>query len=256
LTNASTARQDALGRLIVALDVPTASAALALTARLRGHVGLVKVGLELFSAEGPSLVRTLVDEQARVFLDLKVHDIPNTARGAARAVARLGVSMMTVHASGGTKMMQAAAEGAREGAAGAQPLLLGVTALTSLGSDNLAEIGWGGSPSEVVLRLAALAQSAGLGGVVASPQEAAPIRERFGPDFAIVTPGIRPQAASLDDQARAAAPGAAIAAGADFLVIGRPITQASDPVAAADAVVAEMAIAWESRGLEVTRERN
>jgi orotidine-5'-phosphate decarboxylase len=244
----------AIERLIVALDVPSSQTALDLAGRLRDHVGLFKVGLELFSAEGPALVRTLIAEGARVFLDLKLHDIPNTVRGATRAAARLGVSMMTFHASGGVRMMQAAAEGVREGAAsGRVPLVLGVTALTSLTSEDLGELGWSTSSEDVVLRLARLARSAGLDGVVASPQEACAIRKDLGPGFLIVTPGIRPAAASHDDQARAATPRTALESGADYLVVGRPITQAADPASAADAIVEEMRLARVTRNLEATR---
>ena len=247
--------QEAAKKLIVALDVPSADAALDLAARLRGHVGLFKVGLELFSAEGPGLVRTLVAKGDRIFLDLKLHDIPNTVRAAARTIATLGVRMMTVHASGGVKMMQAAAEGAREGASGSQaPLVLGVTALTSLTSQDLVELGWSGSSEDVVLRFAGLARSAGLDGVVASPNEAALIRKNLGPGFAIVTPGIRPAGASRDDQARAASPRAAIESGADFLVVGRPITQSPGPAGAADAIVEEMKLARSSRSPEAVHE--
>jgi orotidine-5'-phosphate decarboxylase len=241
-------------RLIVALDVPSSQTALDLAGRLRGHVGLFKVGLELFSAEGPALVRALTAEGARIFLDLKLHDIPNTVRGAARAAARLGVTMATVHASGGLRMMQAAAQGAREGSAGGRvPLVLGVTALTSLTSEDLGQIGWSDSSEDVVLRLAGLARSAGLDGVVASPQEACAIRKNLGPGFLIVTPGIRPVTASQEDQARAATPRAALDSGADYLVVGRPITQASDPASAADAIVEEMRLARLPRSLEATR---
>lgn len=227
-------------RLIVALDVSSADAALLLADHLRSHVGVFKVGLELYSAQGPELVRELVNRGARVFLDLKLHDIPHTVRGAARELASLGVSIMTVHASGGRAMMQAALEGARAAGAGQPPLVIGVTALTSLAESDLADVGWRESPEAVVLRLAGLAQLAGLGGVVASPQEAAAIRRGCGPGFTIVTPGIRPASASRDDQARASTPEAAIRAGADFLVVGRPITQSPDPVAAARAIAQEI----------------
>jgi orotidine-5'-phosphate decarboxylase len=231
-------------RLIVALDVPSAEAALRLADDLRGHVGAFKVGLELYSAQGPALVREMVRRGARVFLDLKLHDIPNTVRGAARELAGLGVSMITVHASGGRAMMQSALEGARSGAGGGRPpMALGVTALTSLAEGDLANIGWRESSESVVLRLASLAQSAGLDGVVASPQEAAAIRRACGPRFAIVTPGIRPAEAARDDQARASTPESAILAGADYLVVGRPITQSPDPVAAARAIAQEIAAA-------------
>ncbi len=235
-------------KLIVALDVPTSDAALLLADQLRGHAGVFKVGLELFSAQGPALVREMVERGARVFLDLKLHDIPNTVRGAAREVARLGVSMITIHAAGGRAMMKAALEGAQEGAgAGQPPLALAVTALTSLADHDLMDIGWRESSETVVLRLASLAQASALGGVVASPQEAASIRRNCGPGFAIVTPGIRPAAASRDDQARASTPEAAIRAGADFLVVGRPITQAPDPVDAARAIVREIETALGAR---------
>ena len=235
-------------KLIVALDVSSAEAALLLVDHLRGHVGVFKVGLELYSAEGPALVRELVSRGARIFLDLKLHDIPNTVSGAARQLANLGVSIMTVHASGGRAMMQAALEGAQSGAiAGQPPLVIGVTALTSLAESDLADIGWREAPEAVVLRLAALAQAASLKGVVASPQEAAAIRRSCGPGFAILTPGIRPASASLDDQARASTPEAAIRAGADFLVVGRPITQSPDPVAAARAIAHEIETALASR---------
>jgi len=235
-------------KLIVALDVSSAEGALLLAENLRSHVGVFKVGLELYSARGPALVRELVNRGARVFLDLKLHDIPSTVRGAARELASLGVSIMTVHASGGRAMMQAALEGAQSGAtAGQAPLVIGVTALTSLAESDLADIGWRESPQSVVLRLAALAQDAELNGVVASPQEAAAIRQSCGPGFAIVTPGIRPASASRDDQARASTPEAAIRAGADYLVVGRPITQSPDPVAAARAIVDEIETALASQ---------
>jgi orotidine-5'-phosphate decarboxylase len=235
-------------KLIVALDVPSSEAALVLADQLRGHAGVFKVGLELFSAQGPALVRQLVGRGARVFLDLKLHDIPNTVRGAAREMARLGVSIMTVHAAGGRAMMQAALEGARSGAGDGQPpMVIGVTALTSLAGSDLADIGWRESPEAVVLRLASLAQAAGLDGVVASPQEAASVRRNCGPGFVIVTPGIRPADASRDDQARASTPEAAMRAGADFLVVGRPITQSPHPAAAARAIADQIEVALESR---------
>jgi len=243
--------QAAVEKLIVALDVPTTEAALRLAARLRGRAGWLKVGLELFSAAGPSAVHELVRQGSRVFLDLKLHDIPNTVRRAAREAARLGVSMLDVHATGGRQMMQAAREGAREGAGGAPPRVLGVTVLTSLANGDLAEIGWQGSSEVTVMRLARLAQLAGLEGVVASPQEAAALRRALGPDFVIVTPGIRPVAAARNDQARAGTAEMAIRAGADFLVVGRPITQAPDPAAAADAMLEEIARAHVLRQPEV-----
>ena len=243
-------------KLIVALDVPSASAALEMAERLRGFVGCFKVGLELFSAEGPTLVRELVRRGDHVFLDLKLHDIPNTVRGAAREAARLGVNMFTVHAAGGRGMMTAAAEGAREGAGEAgPPLVLGVTVLTSLTNADLTEIGWKESSLAGATRLARLAQASGLGGVVASPQEAAFIRQNLGAGFAIVTPGIRPAAAARHDQARSATPQAAIRAGADHLVVGRPITQAADPAAAASSIAQEISKALAARSPEASHGR-
>jgi len=255
-------------KLIVALDLPSSNAATQMAERLRGHVGMFKVGSELFTAEGPVPVRYLVTAGHRVFLDLKFHDIPNTVRAAARQAAELGVSMVNLHASGGRKMMEAALEGARSlagesrgpqkpgaalpepatGNAGrpqgpplqARPKVLAVTILTSLDGRDLEELGILGRPVEAVVRLARLAQSAGLDGVVASPREISALRQACGPDFLIVTPGIRPASAATDDQARIASPASAIAAGADYLVVGRPITGAPDPVAAADEIVAEM----------------
>jgi orotidine-5'-phosphate decarboxylase len=255
-------------KLIVALDLPSGNAATRMAERLEGHVGMFKVGSELFTAEGPVPVRYLVTTGHRVFLDLKFHDIPNTVRAAAREAAELGVSMVNVHASGGRKMMEAALEGACsalrsvsrrmrgsalgspvQGTAGtvaaneARPKVLAVTILTSLESQELEELGISGTPVEAVIRLARLAQSAGLDGVVASPREISALREACGSDFLIVTPGIRPASAATNDQARIATPASAIAAGADYLVVGRPITGAPDPVAAADAIVAEMGAA-------------
>jgi orotidine-5'-phosphate decarboxylase len=231
-------------KLIVALDLPSGNAATRMAERLQGHAGMFKVGSELFTAEGPVPVRYLVTTGQRVFLDLKFHDIPNTVRAAARQAAELGVSMVNVHASGGRKMLEAALEGARcvgtVAGNGTRPKVLAVTILTSLESQDLEELGISGPPLEAVIRLARLAQSAGLDGVVASPRETSAIRSACGSRFLIVTPGIRPASAAADDQARIATPASAIAAGADYLVVGRPITGAPDPVAAADAIVAEM----------------
>jgi orotidine-5'-phosphate decarboxylase len=243
-------------KLIAALDVPSAAAAIDLADRLRAYVGCFKIGLELFSAEGPPLVHELVRRGNRVFLDLKLHDIPNTVRGAAREAARLGVTMFTVHAAGGRGMMTAAAEGAREGAGDGQPpLVLGVTVLTSLTNADLTEIGWNESSLATATRLARLAHASGLGGVVASPHEAAFIRQNLGAGFAIVTPGIRPAASARHDQARSATPQAAIRAGADFLVVGRPITQAADPAAAASAIADEITKALAARKPEASHGR-
>ena len=232
-------------KLIVALDLPNGDAATRMAERLHRHAGMFKVGSELFTAEGPVPVRYLVTTGQKVFLDLKFHDIPNTVRAAAREAAELGVSVVNVHASGGRKMMEAALEGVRSAGIGpgdeARPRVLAVTILTSLESQDLEDVGISGMPVEAVIRLARLAQSAGLDGVVASPREISALRQACGPDFLIVTPGIRPASAATNDQARIATPASAIAAGADYLVVGRPITGAPDPAAAADAIVAEMA---------------
>jgi orotidine-5'-phosphate decarboxylase len=231
-------------RILVALDVPTARDALALAGTLRGAVGGFKVGMELFTAAGPDVVRALVGEGDRVFLDLKFHDIPNTVAGAVRSAASLGVWMMNVHASGGLPMLDAAREAAEAAAGpdGKRPLVIAVTALTSLDADTLASVGVAAAPKAHVLRLATLAQAAGLDGVVASAQEAAELRQAMGPEFLIVTPGIRGGAAATaaDDQVRTATPAGAIAAGASYLVIGRPITAAADPRQAAQAIATEI----------------
>jgi len=245
--NAMSARE----RLIVALDLPSADAATRLAERLRGHAGMFKIGSELFTAEGPPLARRLAGTGLKVFLDLKFHDIPNTVRAAARQAALAGVSMLNVHALGGLKMMQAALEGARaaegKGDPQSRPLVLAVTVLTSLETSDLQEIGLAGTAEEAVVRLARLAQRAGLDGVVASAREIAAIRAACGPRLVIVTPGIRPASAATHDQARIATPGYAIEAGADYLVVGRPITEAPDPAGAAEAIVAEMQKALDSR---------
>jgi len=223
-------------RLIVALDLPQGDAARALVERLAGHVGLFKVGSQAFTAAGPELVREIVGRGEKVFLDLKFHDIPNTVAGAVASASRLGVSLVDVHGLGGRAMMEAAV--------GALPAmgtrLLAITILTSHDEETLGEIGVNGSMAESVRRLAQLARDAGADGVVASPHEVALVREACGSDFLIVTPGIRPAGAALGDQARAATPAAALAAGADYVVVGRPITGAADPAAAADAIVREM----------------
>jgi orotidine-5'-phosphate decarboxylase len=226
-------------RLIVALDVPGVAEADALVERLAGHVGMFKVGSQLFSAGGIDVVRRLVARGERVFLDLKYHDIPNTVAGAVAAAARLGVTLVDVHALGGSAMIAAAAKAK----AGQAQRLLAITILTSHDAATLAELGLGGSVQEAVVRLARLAQKAGADGVVASPHEVALIRDACGPGFLVVTPGIRPVGARLGDQARAATPAAALAAGCDYIVVGRPILEAADPAAAADAIVDEIASA-------------
>ena len=216
-------------KIIVALDYPDARSAQEMAARFDPAWCRVKVGKELFTAAGPALVDTLVARGFGVFLDLKFHDIPNTVASACKAAARLGVWMMNVHASGGRAMMQAACDALAGGAQ--RPKLIAVTVLTSMAQNDLADIGMQGRPDEAVLRLARLAQSAGLDGVVCSAQEAHALRAVCGAEFNLVTPGIRPSDGAQDDQYRVMTPRAAVEAGADYLVIGRPITQAADPVA-------------------------
>ena len=229
--------------ILVALDVESAESALASAARVRGAVGGLKIGKQLFTAEGPALVRSLVERGDRIFLDLKYHDIPNTVAGAVRAASALGVWMVNVHASGGLKMMQAARQAVDESAAtsGHRPLVIGVTVLTSMDEDTLRSVGVSRPVADQVSALAAMAQDAGLDGVVASPQEIAVIRMRCGPDFRIVTPGIRsgPPVAG-DDQARTLSAAEAVALGANYLVIGRPILKAADPAAAAREIAASL----------------
>jgi orotidine-5'-phosphate decarboxylase len=216
-------------RVIVALDVPDADAALALAGRLDPKLCRVKVGKELFVAAGPAVVARLQERGFEVFLDLKFHDIPNTVAGACRSAARIGVWMLNVHASGGEAMMRAARD-AVEGVA-RPPLLIGVTILTSIDDAALAAIGFSGSAMDNVERLARLARASGLDGVVCSAQEAPLIRKAAGEDFILVTPGIRLKDDSKDDQARIVTPAEAVRLGANYLVIGRPITQAADPSA-------------------------
>jgi orotidine-5'-phosphate decarboxylase len=225
-------------RLIVALDVSTAAVARKIVAAVGDSARTYKVGMQLYTAAGPSMVRELVDAGHRVFLDLKYHDIPNTVAAAVREAAHLGVSMLTVHASGGGKMLQAAVDAAQ--ATEPDLLVLAVTVLTSLDDAELGKIGVRGGVQDQVLRLAALALANGCKGVVASAQEAAALREELGRDFAIVTPGVRPAGSGHDDQMRVVTPAEAISAGASHIVVGRPITAASDPAAEARAILAQI----------------
>lgn len=225
-------------RVIVALDFPGADQALAFAARLDPAQCRLKVGFELFTAAGPAVVEALVARGFDVFLDLKFHDIPNTVASACAAAARLGAWMVNVHALGGTSMMRAAREAVDH--APRRPLLIAVTVLTSHSAAELGEIGLGAEPRSQVLRLARLAQDAGLDGVVCSAQEAGALRTACGPQFCLVTPGIRPAGSAAGDQQRILTPRMAVEQGSHYLVVGRPITQAADPVAALAAISAEI----------------
>jgi orotidine-5'-phosphate decarboxylase len=240
-----------MNRILAALDVPTAREAVSMADRVRTHVAGLKVGSQLFTAEGPSLVRELVDRGDRIFLDLKFHDIPNTVAEAVRSAALLGVWMVNVHASGGMKMMKAAREAADQaaGTRGSRPFVIAVTVLTSFDEDSLRATGVNRPIAAHVQALAAMAQDAGLDGVVASPHEIAVIRARCGSQFQIVTPGIRAGAVSPgDDQARTMTAADAVRAGATYVVVGRPILRAADPGAAA----ADIAAAIDNNELRAT----
>ncbi|HZT76517.1 MAG TPA: orotidine-5'-phosphate decarboxylase [Vicinamibacterales bacterium] len=231
-----------MDQLLVALDLDTAAEARAMADRLRGAVGGFKIGSRLFTSEGPAFVEELASRGDRVFLDLKFHDIPNTVAGAVTAATRLGVWMLNVHAAGGSTMLRAARDAAHEEAARRSrpaPLVIAVTMLTSLSAESLGEIGIGEAMTSQVGRLAALAQTSGLDGVVASPQEIDLIRRRCGAKFAIVTPGIRGASDKKGDQSRTMSAAEALEAGATYLVVGRPIIAAKDPRAAAERLVAE-----------------
>ncbi len=232
------ASAQAANRLIVALDFPAADEAAHLAALLRGHVGVFKIGLELIYADGLSLMRKLVDDGQQIFLDAKLLDIPNTVERAAASAARLGAAFLTVHGTDRKTL-----DAAMKGRGSAATKLLAITVLTSLDEADLREQHIGLTPAELVLRRARLADDAGFDGVVASAREAAAIRAELGDALLIVTPGIRPAGAEIADQSRVVTPAAAIASGADYLVVGRPISGAADPLAAARAIIAEMAAA-------------
>jgi orotidine-5'-phosphate decarboxylase len=232
------AMQDGRSSLIVALDVGDGDKARLLVQELGDSVSFYKVGKELFTAQGPGVVVDLLASGKKVFLDLKFHDIPNTVAAAVRSAAALGVSLLTVHAGGGSKMLKAAAEAAKQSEF--HPTVLAVTVLTSLTADDLEEVGVNGGVDSQVLRLASLAIDAGCGGIVASAQEAALLRQRLGTGFTLVTPGIRPSDGIAGDQARVVTPENAIRAGANYLVVGRPITAAANPRKAALAITRQI----------------
>jgi len=233
-------------KLIIALDVETPAKALDLVRQLHSIAGMFKVGSQLFTSAGPQIVKDIIALDSKVFLDLKFHDIPHQVSGAARAAAELGVSLFTIHASGGSEMMRRAVDAVSE----TEAKVLAITVLTSIDATILSEIGVTSSPGDSVLRLVKLAEAAGVDGVVASPQEIESIR-RVVPGFLIVTPGIRPATSQSEDQKRIATPAAAIAAGASYLVVGRPITGAANPLETAREIVAEMAA-----GMNRSEERN
>jgi len=224
--------------LIVALDVSSAAAAQKIVAAVGDSALTYKVGMQLYTAEGPRVVRDLVAAGRRVFLDLKYHDIPNTVGSAVTEAARLGVSMLTVHASGSNKMLRAAVDAAAE--VNPELIILAVTVLTSMGGDDLDVIGMGGGLEESVVRLAKLALTNGCQGIVTSAREASAVRKNLGDDFAIVTPGVRPAGTAVGDQVRVVTPAQAIAAGASHIVVGRPITEAADPAAQARSILQEI----------------
>ena len=233
-------------KLIVALDVETASEALRLVSALRGMVGMFKIGSQLFTAAGPALVRAIIDSGERVFLDLKFHDIPNTVAAAGVEATRLGVSIFNVHAAGGSEMMRHTANRVAECAASEgfpRPLVIAVTVLTSADAGTLAEVGPGLDPAVLVQRLALLAEASGMDGVVASAREVAMVRSAVKkPDFVVVTPGVRPAGSPLFDQKRVMTPREAVQAGSDYIVVGRPILEALDPAQAAQEIIDELEV--------------
>lgn len=227
--------KNARDRLIIALDFPDAETALACARALAPEISTFKIGLELYTAAGPEIVRAVTSLGAKVFLDLKLHDIPNTVAKAVAAAGRLGVDMLTLHLSGGRRMIEAAVAAAPPGL-----LLLGVTVLTSSDEETLRETGVPGSVAEQTLRLASMAARAGLRGLIASPQEVAHLRKELGNEMTIITPGVRPAGSAADDQKRFATPAEAIRDGADYLVIGRPITAHANPGAAVRQILEEL----------------
>jgi orotidine-5'-phosphate decarboxylase len=234
---------NACERVIIALDTTDVGHALSIAESLVDHACWIKVGMTLFDTSGPDIVERLRAMGYEVFIDLKLHDIPHQVEGAAEALARLGCSMFTVHAQGGRTMIEAAIRGAQAGAEAAGhevPLVIAVTVLTSLSADDLTSAGIEATPAEYAAKLARLAWDAGVDGVVCSPEEAATMRATLGPEAVIVTPGVRPHGSSADDQSRIATPAAALAAGASFLVVGRPITAAADPRRVFDALSDEL----------------
>ena len=224
-------------KICLALDVSSRKEAMDLVRPLRDLTGMFKVGMQLFTAEGPSLIREIIGVGGKVFLDLKFHDIPNTVKSAAVEAARLGVSMMTIHTAGGTGMMQAVARDLNDKFGTAKPLVVGVTVLTSLDDKALGDMGIASGMDTQVVRMAKLAESSGLDGVVCSPREIQMIRAALRPDFKIVTPGIRMSGQSVDDQQRTATPREAVTAGADYIVVGRAVTHAPDPRSALETLL-------------------
>jgi orotidine-5'-phosphate decarboxylase len=244
-------------KLIIALDVETAARARELVAALQGVAGMFKIGMQLFTATGPMIVREIISAGGRVFLDLKYHDIPNTVAAAGVEAARLGVSIFNVHTFGGTEMMQRTADAVAEASEREQlvpPKVIGVTLLTSVNQKVLSEIGVVSDADRQVAALAQLAAASGLDGVVASPLEAVSVRAAVAKrDFLVVTPGIRPSGSASHDQKRLTTPAEAIRAGSDYLVVGRPVIGAQDPVAAANSIVAEIEDAWRADHVSAPR---
>jgi orotidine-5'-phosphate decarboxylase len=236
---------DSRDKLIVALDLPSAAQARQVISTIGEAVTTYKIGKQLFTAEGPGIVRDLVSSGRKVFLDLKFHDIPNTVGAAVSSAAKLGVSMLTVHASGGSKMLTAAVEAASQSAA--KPMILAVTVLTSMSDSDLQEIGVSGNVLTQVTRLGALARSAGCQGLVASAHEARQLRRELGEDFEIITPGVRPAGSAAGDQARVLTPGEAIHAGATRLVVGRPVIEAENQARAARQILDEIEQAFATK---------